>query len=224
MAIATSTAIGLGVAAAGSAYQIYQGEQAKNEAAKAAQTAQDQLAKVTEANQFQDLQIPTLGLDMAQENIQARQAGEIQALREGGANTLLGGLTASSENARRADLELAAEAQKAQYQRDLMVRQNAQQLESNRVQRESGLLGSQLAGAQVARAEGQNLMNAGISGLASAGLNAGLAGMSGSGASGLSSADAAAAKSLKAQNVTGYKNAADKMLEYNISAPKPIIG
>jgi hypothetical protein len=182
MAIATSTAIGLGVAAAGSAYQIYQGEQAKNEAAQAAQTAQDQLAKVTEANQFQDLQIPTLGLDMAQENIQARQAGEIQALQDIGAAGVLGGLTASSENARKQDLELAAQAQDAQYQRDLMVRQNAQQLESNRVQRESGLLGSQLAGAQTARAEGAALSNAGISGLATAGLQAGLAGMDTTGA------------------------------------------
>jgi hypothetical protein len=215
MAIATSTAIGLGVAAAGSAYQIYQGEQAKNEAAKAAQTAQDQLTKVTEANQFQDLQIPTLGLDMAQENIQARQQGEIQALQDIGAAGVLGGLTASSENARKQDLELAAQAQDAQYQRDLMVRQNAQQLESNRVQRESGLLGSQLAGAQAARAEGQNLMNAGISGLASAGLNAGLATMSGGG-SGLSSADAAAAESLKKRNVDQYKKWADQMSNVNL--------
>jgi hypothetical protein len=122
MAIATSTAIGLGVAAAGSAYQIYQGEQAKNEAAQAAQTAQDQLAKVTEANQFQDLQIPTLGLDMAQENIQARQQGEIQALQDIGAAGVLGGLTASSENARKEDLALASEAQKAQYERDLTLK------------------------------------------------------------------------------------------------------
>jgi hypothetical protein len=221
MAIATSTAIGLGVAAAGSAYQIYQGEQAKNEAAQAAQTAQDQLAKVTETNQFQDLQIPTLGLDMAQENIQARQQGEIQALRETGAAGVLGGLTASSENARKENLGLAAEAQQAQYQRDLMMKQNAQQLESNRVQRQAGLYGSQLAGAQQARAEGQNLMNAGISGLASAGLNAGLAGMSGSGASGLGSADAAAAQSIQQRNAAGFNKAAQDMANFNYTPPKP---
>jgi hypothetical protein len=215
MAIATSTAIGLGVAAAASGYQIYQGEQAKNEAAQAAQTAQDQLAKVTEANQFQDLQIPTLGLEMAQENIQARQAGEIQALRETGAAGVLGGITASGENARKEDLALAAQGQEAQYQRDIMVRQNAQQLESNRAQRQAGLYGSQLAGAQAARAEGQNLMNAGISGLASAGLNAGLAGMSGTGA-GLGSADAAAAKNLQAQNVAGYNKAAQDMANFKL--------
>jgi hypothetical protein len=220
MAIATSTAIGLGVAAAASGYQIYQGEQAKNEAAQAAQTAQDQLAKVTEANQFQDLQIPTLGLEMAQENIQARQAGEIQALRETGAAGVLGGITASGENARKEDLALAEQGQQAQYQRDLMVRQNAQQLESNRAQREAGLYGSQLAGAQQARAEGQNLQNAGISGLASAGLNAGLAGMSGSGA-GLGSADAAAAQSIQKRNSAGFNDALTKMNNFNYTPPKP---
>jgi hypothetical protein len=169
-----ATAIGLGLAAASSGYQIYQGETAKRDAAKAAQTAQDQLAKVTEANQFQDLQIPTLGLDMAQENIQARQAGEIQALQDIGAAGVLGGLTASSENARKEDLALASEAQKAQYERDLTLKQNEQQLEANRVNRLTGLLGSQLSGAQTARAEGAALSNAGISGLASAGTQAGL--------------------------------------------------
>jgi hypothetical protein len=177
MAIATSTAIGLGVAAAASGYQIYQGEQAKNKAAAAAQTAQEQLAKVSEENKFQDLKIPTLGLDMAQENIQADQQATLQALQEGGASTLLGGLTASGENARKANLELAAQGQEAEYQRNLDVNQNEQQLEANRAQREAGIYGAELAGAQQARAGGEALTNAGISGLASAGLQAGLAGM-----------------------------------------------
>lgn len=222
MAIATSTAIGLGVAAAASGYQIYQGQQAKNQAEQAAQAAQDQLAKVSEANTLQDLQIPTLGLDMAQENIQADQQATLQALQEGGASTLLGGLTASGENARKQNLALAAQAQDAQYQRDLMVKQNAQQLESNRVQREAGLLGSQLAGAQQARAEGQNLMNAGISGLASASLNAGLAGMSGTGG-GVNTIgeEAAAAKDYTKQVGIQNKNIVNKLQNTSISAPKP---
>jgi hypothetical protein len=227
MGVATATAIALGVAAVGSGYQIYKGEQQQDEASKAAADISAKLAGVTEANQFQDLEIPTLGLDMAQENIQARQQAEIQGLREAGAAGLLGGLTASSENARKADLELAAEAQKAQYQRDLMVKQNAQQLESNRAQRQFGMYGNELAGAQTARAEGAALSGAGLSGLINVGMQGaslGMGGLGGGGSAGLSSADAAAAKSLKAQNVTGYKNAADKMLEYNISAPKPIIG
>ena len=179
MGVATAAAIGLGISALGSGYQIYKGEQAKSEASQAAQAAQDQLAKVSEANKFQDLKIPTLGLDMAQENIQARQAGEIQALKETGAAGVLGGLTASSENARKEDLALAAEAQNAQYQRDLMLKQNAQQLESNRAQREAGLYGSQLSGAQQARAEGAATSNAGLTGIINAGLQGASMGASG---------------------------------------------
>ncbi len=182
MGVATAAAIGLGIAAAGSGYQIYQGEQAKSEASKAAEQAAAKMAGVTEANEFQDLQIPTLGLDMAQENIQARQAGEIQALQDIGAAGVLGGLTASSENARRADLDLAAEAQRAQYQRDLAVKQNAQQIESNRAQRQFGMYGGQLSGAQTARAEGAAMSNAGLAGLINVGMQGASLGMSGLGA------------------------------------------
>jgi hypothetical protein len=214
MGVATAAAIGLGIAAAGSGYQIYQGEQAKSEASKAAEQAAAKMASVTEANQFQDLEIPTLGLDMAQENIQARQQGEIQALQDIGAAGVLGGLTTSSENARRADLDLAAEAQKAQYQRDLMVKQNAQQIESNRAQRDFGMYGGQLAGAQTARAEGAAMSNAGLSGLINVGMQGasmGMGGLGGGGSAGLSGADAAASQSLKAQNVDQYKKWADQM-------------
>jgi len=178
MAIATSAAIGLGIAAAASGYQIYQGEKAKSDASKAAQSAQEQLAKVSEENKIQDLKLPTLGLDMAQENMQARQQGEIQALKEVGAAGVLGGITGSQENARKEDLALAEQGQQAEYQRDLAIKQNAQQLESNRAQRQAGIFGAQLSGAQTARAEGAALSNAGVSGLASAGLQAGLVGMS----------------------------------------------
>jgi hypothetical protein len=185
MGVATAAAIGLGIAAAGSGYQIYQGEQAKSEASKAAEQAAAKMAGVTEANQLQDLQIPTLGLEMAQENIQARQQGEIQALRDIGAAGVLGGLTASSENARRADLALAEQAQQAQYQRDLALKQNAQQIESNRVQRDFGMYGGQLAGAQTARAEGAAMSNAGLSGIINVGLQgASMATGGGAGATG----------------------------------------
>jgi hypothetical protein len=217
MGVATAAAIGLGIAAVGSGYQMYQGEQAKDQASKAAEQAAAKMAGVTEANQFQDLQIPTLGLEMAQENIQARQQAELQGLRDIGAAGVLGGLTTSSENARRADLDLAAEAQKAQYQRDLMMKQNAQQIESNRVQRDFGMYGGQLAGAQTARAEGAAMSNAGLSGLINVGMQGASMGMGGMGgaAAGLSGADAAASKSLQQQNAASFNKAADQMLNFN---------
>lgn len=174
MALATSTvaAIGLGVSALGSGYQMYQGARTKSAADEAASKAAQQYASIQEGNKFNELQVPTLGLELAQQNQQARQASNIQALQEGGAATVLGGLTAANQQAQAEDLQLSAQAQEAQYARDQARAQNAQQLESNRVNREAGLAQSRLQGAQAAAAQGESTMAAGIAGLAEAGVSA----------------------------------------------------
>jgi len=166
MAIGTAAAIGLGISALGSGYQIYQGSKARSDANSAAAKAAQQYASIQEGNKFNEIQVPTLGLELAQQNLQARQASNIEALQQGGAATVLGGLTAANQQAQAEDLQLAAQAQEAQYARNLARAQNAQQLESNRVNREAGLAQSRIQGAQVAAAEGASNIAAGIGGLA----------------------------------------------------------
>jgi len=172
MGLETAAAIGLGISALGSGYQIFQGARAKSDASSAAAQAAQQYASIQEGNKFNELQVPTLGLELAQQNLQARQASNIQALQEGGAATVLGGLTAANQQAQAQDLQLAAQAQEAQYARDMAQAQNAQQLEANRVNRGAGLAQSRLQGAQVAAAEGAGAIAAGIGGLAEAGVSA----------------------------------------------------
>ena len=162
-----ATAISLGLAAAGSAYQMIQGANAKSQADQAASNAANQLAQLAEADRFKSLQVPTLGLELAQQNIQARQASGIEALQEGGASTVLGGLTALNVQGQREDLALAAQGQQAQYERDFAQAENAQRIEANRIARQSGLEQSRLQGAQLAASQGQAERNAGIAGLAS---------------------------------------------------------
>lgn len=162
-----ATAISLGLAAAGSAYQMIQGANAKSQADQAASNAANQLAQLAEADRFKSLQVPTLGLELAQQNIQARQASGIEALQEGGASTVLGGLTALNVQGQREDLALAAQGQQAQYERDFAQAENAQRIEANRIARQSGLAQSRLQGAQLAASQGQAERNAGIAGLAS---------------------------------------------------------
>jgi hypothetical protein len=166
MAIGTAAAIGLGISALGSGVQIYQGQKARSDARSAASKAAQQFASINEANKFGNVQVPTLGLELAQQNLQARQASNIQALQEGGAATVLGGLTAANQQAQAQDLALAAQAQETQYARDIAQAQNAQQIEANRVNREAGLAQSRIQGAQVAAAEGASNIAAGIGGLA----------------------------------------------------------
>lgn len=177
MAIATATAIGLGIAAAGSAAQIIQGANAKSKADAAATDAANQLARIQEADKFKALQVPTLGLGLAQQNIQARQAMELQGLQDIGAAGVLGGLTKLETQGRAQDLELAAQGNEMQAQRDQMLAQNAQQLEQNRAQREGALASSRLAGAQASSAQNAANIQAGIAGLAQTAGNAAIASM-----------------------------------------------
>lgn len=166
MAIATATAIGLGIAAAGSATQIIQGANAKSEADQAANNAANQLARIQEADKFKNLQVPTLGLELAQQNLQVSEANQLRGLQEaGGAAGVLGGLTALNQQSRAQDLQLANQANQMQYQRDAMLAQNAQEIEQNRAQRESALASSRLAGAQTASAQNAANVQAGIAGL-----------------------------------------------------------
>lgn len=162
-----ATAISLGLAAAGSAYQMIQGANAKSQADQAASNAANQLAQLAEADRFKSLQVPTLGLKLAQENIQARQAQQLQGFQDIGAAGVLGGTTALNVQGQREDLALAAQGQQAQYERDFAQAENAQRIEAYRVSRQSGLEQSRLQGAQQASAQGLAAQNAGIAGLAS---------------------------------------------------------
>ena len=155
-----ATAISLGLAAVGTGLSVTQaikGSQAKSEADAAAVKAANDLSRISEANRFASLRVPTLGLEYAQQNIQARQAGNIQALQEGGASTVLGGLTAANQQAQAQDLALAAQADTMQYNRDVTLAQNAQQLEANRAGREASLAGARLSGAQNASVAGHGI-------------------------------------------------------------------
>jgi hypothetical protein len=163
---AASTIILGGIAAGGSAMNIIQGANAKGEAQQAAAKAAQSIAQMQEADRFRNLQVPTLGLEMAQQNVQARQAQQLQGLQDIGAAGVLGGLTALNTQGRAEDLALAAQAQQAQYERDLYQAQNAQNVEQRNLARQAALEQQRLLGAQGAAAAGQSQINAGIQGLA----------------------------------------------------------
>jgi len=163
----TASTIILGsIAAGGSAMNIIQGANAKAEAQSAAGKAAQSIAQMQEVDKFKNLQVPTLGLEMAQQNVQARQAQQLQGLQDIGAAGVLGGLTALSQQSQQQDLALAAQAQEAQYARDLAQAQNAQEIERRNLARQTGLETARLEGAQNAAAYGQSQINAGIQGLA----------------------------------------------------------
>lgn len=154
------------IAAGGAAYNIIEGANAKAEAQAAAGKAAQSIAQMQEADKFANLQVPTLGLEMAQQNVQARQAQQLQGLRDIGAAGVLGGLTALNQQGQQEDLALAAQAQQAQYARDLAQAENAQAVQQRNIARLASLEQQRLTGAQAAAAYGQQQINSGIQGLA----------------------------------------------------------
>ena len=167
-AVTAAALIGLG----GSVYQGIKASQAQSDANKATEDAANNLLRIQQENKFQDLQVPTLGLELAQQNIQARQQQQIQGLQDIGAAGVLGGLTASEQSARGQDLQLAAMGQEAQYNRDVLAAQNAQAIEAERVGRQTQLEQQRLMGAQGASLQARNQKEAAIAGGASSLLNA----------------------------------------------------
>ena len=150
--------------AAGTAYQAIN---ALSEQAKA-KTALDQAAlnaaniSNKQTNLMASLQVPTRGTDLAQQNIQANQLATIQTLKEGGAATVLGGLTKAGEIAREENLQLAAKADDMQYNRDLAVKQQDQAIADAKLNRAYDLEMSRMQGAQVASAAAQSTLNQSI--------------------------------------------------------------
>jgi hypothetical protein len=165
MGLVTAISLGLAVVGTGlSVTQAIKGSQAKSEADAAAENSANQIARISEANKFASLKVPTMGLDLATQRMREWQQTQIQALKEGGATTVLGGMPGVSQQAYAQERELAAQADTMQYNRDLALAQNAQQIEGNRVGREASLAGARLSGAQNASIAGQNQMDAGIQG------------------------------------------------------------
>jgi len=144
--------------------QALQASQAKAEALDASAKAANEFASLKEVNKLAALQIPTLGIDLAKQNLEQRTAGELSAFQQAGANAVLGGTTALNQQAMQEDLQLAANANEMQYNRDAMVAQQEQAIESGRINRGAALAQSRIAGAGQARAESQQNLNSAFGG------------------------------------------------------------
>jgi len=150
--------------AAGTAYQAVNAMNEKAQAEKALAVSGQSAARINESqtNQLTSLKVPTLGTQLAQENLQARQMGNVQALKESGAAGVLGGLTAVNQQAQAEDLQLAANADQMAYERDLMVKRQDQAIQDAKINRAYDLEMQRIGGAQTAIAANQSTVNQSI--------------------------------------------------------------
>jgi hypothetical protein len=118
MAAVTSTLValgGIGVSAA----QAIKSKSLIKKAERASEKAKQQLKQIKEVNAFKALQVPTLGLEMAQQQQSQREAQMVEALQGVGAEGVIGGIGNVAAAGNEQDMALAAQANQAQYGRDV---------------------------------------------------------------------------------------------------------
>ncbi len=118
MAAVTSTLVALGGIGVSAAQAIKSNQQMK-QAETAANQAKAQLKQIKETNPFKAVQVPTLGMELAQQQQAQREAQMIGALQGTGAEGVIGGIGNVAAAGNEQDLALAAQANQAQYNRDM---------------------------------------------------------------------------------------------------------
>lgn len=166
MAAATAV-ISAGVALAGVGLSVNQAVQADKErkrAQQAAAAAANKMKNIKEENAFKNIEMPTLGFELAQQSADRAMMSGVQSVQGAGAEAVIGALPGMMQVGSEQQLQLAAQANEAQMGLE-MAKAEAQQganMRNTLGQRE--FLQTQLEGARTAQSQAQSNMNAGITG------------------------------------------------------------
>jgi hypothetical protein len=164
MAAVTGTIVALGGLGLSAAQAIKANKDMK-QASQAAQKAAGELKNIKEFNAFKQVQVPTLGFELAQQSQAQAATQAVEATKGAGAEGVIGGVGSIVQAAGEQSLNLAAQAQQAQSQRDMAQADAEQGIESRKQDREfkGGLL--EVQGAQEARLAAEGRKNAAIEGM-----------------------------------------------------------
>jgi hypothetical protein len=150
---------GLGMSAA----QFISAQKAQKQANNAATSAANEFSKIKEQNAFSAVQVPTF--DLAQQGIDRQTAASVNALQGVGAEGVIGGIGTVARENNQAELELAAQANEAKYQRDTNQAEAQSLINQRKATREGVLAESKLTGAQAASAQAAANKMAAIEGM-----------------------------------------------------------
>ena len=165
MAAVTSTIVALGGLGLSAAQAIKANKDMKI-AGKASQDASNQLKGIKEQNAFKNVQVPTLGFDLAQQAGAQSDAQALSTIESAGAAGVIGATGQLAQVGLKRDLELAASAEKAQYSRDLEQANAEQGIEARRGEREFGIGMGEKKDAELRRAEAAKRRTAAINSMA----------------------------------------------------------
>jgi len=169
MAAVTGAAIavaGLGMSAA----QAIKANKDMKTASNAAQAAKNDLAKISETNAFKQVQVPTLGFNLAQQSQAQRSASALSAVQSAGAEGVIGGVGQIMQAGNEQDLQLAAQADEAKFRRDAMQADAEMGISARKQERDLIIGTNEVASQEARRSQAESNRNAAIEGMfASAG-------------------------------------------------------
>ena len=135
MAAVTSTLVALGGVGLSAAQAIKANKDMK-QAASAADLAKNQLKQIKETNPFKAVQTPMLGFELAQQQQSQREAQMVGALQGTGAEGVIGGIGQLAQAGNEQDMQLAAQANQTQFQRDMAQAEAESGIEARKAERD----------------------------------------------------------------------------------------
>jgi len=166
MAAATAV-ISAGVALAGVGLSVNQAVQADKErkrAQQAATAAANRMKNIKEENAFKNIELPTLGFELAQQSIDRSMMAGLQSAQGAGAEAVIGAVPGMMQAGAEQQLQLAAMGNEAQMDLALQKAQAQQGVNFREAQAQRDFAESQLKGAQLAAAQAEENKQAAISG------------------------------------------------------------
>lgn len=164
MAAITGAAIavaGLGM----SAVQAIKSSKDMRIASNAAQAAKNELSKISETNAFKQVQVPTLGLNLAQQSQAQRSASALSAVQSAGAEGVIGGVGQIMQAGNEQDLQLAAQADEAKFKRDAMQADAEMGISARKQEREYLIGQNEAISENMKRAQAETNRNTAIEGM-----------------------------------------------------------
>ena len=135
MAAVTSTLVALGGVGLSAAQAIKANKDMK-QAASAADLAKNQLKQIKETNPFKAVQTPMLGFELAQQQQSQREAQMVGALEGAGAEGIIGGIGQVAQAGNEQDMQLAAQANQAQFGRDMAQAEAESGIQARKAERD----------------------------------------------------------------------------------------
>jgi hypothetical protein len=161
MAAVTGTIVALGGLGLSVAQAIGQNK-AMKKAEAASQQATKELKSITEQNAFKQLQVPTLGTQLAQQSQAQREAQTMGMIQGAGAEGVIGAAGQLEIAGQQGDLQNAARLDELKFERDAMQAQAQQGINTRKQQRDYEIAFGEKLDAEAKRAQAEENRNAAI--------------------------------------------------------------